>query len=582
MSVADFSEPSQNADSVDTSFAVCGPQKNSNISQTSESSNSQKIDFGWLVIGLILPLAAMLPLTYLLAKELWTNLAFRFFPIAIVVGFVLWRTCNFGRPSVAREWIAKGVLLLGLLISIWGTYLMSTHRIHLAWIAILFSWSLGAFGGTAWTRVAAISSLFAATMIPPWELGEMLSHFLESISAWLCSGFLDAISIPNLVENRILQVEGLQVSTFKACGDAGSVFAVLAFGLAMVVIRRRSFLIAVLVSISAILCFVLGNFVRLLAISIAQNNYLVDLTQGNSQWILGLLVFCLTSTLLIFLEELLAAFFAPIGSNVKIGFLGMMIESCLSWPFRKNSVENTNPPTPIAKVGSVALIMVCAVSLAMGGLSAWVVLKLDRSAAVGLNLLPLSNVLPGRDGLPDALGSLKKTAYSVDLPKSESTKGQCSHLWQFGDQETQAVITLKFPFNDWYSMSPIFEMSGWKVIDTKQYRIEQPAAWTVEELKMKNRFGITGYAWYGFFDESGQPISYSIASNQVQQATIFTMLKPSAPSENAFNRTFLVQLFFETGKELSDGEAKERRALFIEIFERIRQQSLSALVMIDP
>jgi hypothetical protein len=45
-------------------------------------------------------------------------------------------------------------------------------------------------------------------------------------------------------------------------------------------------------------------------------------------------------------------------------------------------------------------------------------------------------------------------------------------------------------------------------------------------------------------------------------------------------RRFRVRLFLETGREISDEESKQYQAFFLDIFERIRVQSMPALSLI--
>jgi len=233
--------------------------------------------------GLVLPVIAMAPVLFLTAQQLWNQLPFRFFPLSIAAGVAyLVFTCEYRRASPVRSILSTILLMCGMAIAVWGMYFLSPSRVHLALIVVVFGWALGACGGTAWTRVFAICLLFAVTFPLPRGLSTLISHSLQAVAAWVCSGFLEAVSIPNVLEYSVLRVEGKQLLVHEVCRDAGSCFALLAFAFAWLTYWRRTFLVALLVSLSVFFWSMLGDFVRLLLISIAVQTHWMDLTIGYS------------------------------------------------------------------------------------------------------------------------------------------------------------------------------------------------------------------------------------------------------------------------------------------------------------
>ena len=184
-------------------------------------------------VGLILPIIAMAPVLFLTAQDLWKQMPFRFFPLSIAVGVAyLGFTCEYRQASRLRSIFSALILICGMAIAVWGVYLLSTSRVHLALIVVVFGWALGACGGTAWTRVFAICLLFAVTLPLPRGLSTFISHSLQAAAAWACSGFLEAVSIPNVLEYSVLRVGGKQLLVHEVCHDAASCFALLAFAFA--------------------------------------------------------------------------------------------------------------------------------------------------------------------------------------------------------------------------------------------------------------------------------------------------------------------------------------------------------------
>ena len=78
-----------------------------------------------------------------------------------------------------------------------------------------------------------------------------------------------------------------------------------------------------------------------------------------------------------------------------------------------------------------------------------------------------------------------------------------------------------------------------------------------------------------FFDENGSPTARANDSEGTSRTNILTSLKKK-PSEGLVT-CFQVQLFLESGKELNEAEIEQNRKLFFEVYERIRQQSVTAL-----
>ena len=162
----------------------------------------------WLLLGLLLPLLSMIPFLYLQGKRLIVQQSFLFFPLTTAIGvWLLVRTCDYRPASRLRARLAVILICCGMGLTVLGIFLVSPWIVQVAMVVVIFAWSLRAFGGSEWTRVVAICSLFAVSVPLPSGLDGRINLRLQSVSSWACSGFLDAISVPNIVEGNVLQIQ---------------------------------------------------------------------------------------------------------------------------------------------------------------------------------------------------------------------------------------------------------------------------------------------------------------------------------------------------------------------------------------
>ncbi len=522
--------------------------------------------------GLILPVIAMAPVLFLTAQQLWKQLPFRFFPLSIAVGVAyLVFTCEYRRASRIRSILSALLLICGIAIAFWGVYFLSTSRVHLALIVVVFGWALGACGGTAWTRVFAICLLFAVTFPLPRGLSTSISHSLQAAAAWVCSGFLEAVSIPNVLEYSVLRVEGKQLLVHEVCRDAASCFALLAFAFAWLAYWRRTFLVALVVSLSVFFWSMLGDFVRLLLISIALQEDWMDLNSGYSALILSCVVFGLNVACVIAFDFSMAAFLAPIEAEHVSSTAHRVYRWCVKWP--------SSSPIPVT-VGSSKtsnhLGLVAVFSLfcgAIGLASMWV---LFIGPQPNNELLAMSRgqaeALVAEDVFPEQLGNLKRINYAFETRPEGSVLSQYSHAWQFDAGDTRVLASLDFP-NPWNSPLNVYQFMGWKIEESRDIEMNTDVPWTIEATRMANRFGVTANAWSASFNELGEPLQDEVP---LPRATIVSLLRGDRSSEIVPSTHFQFRLFFETGKELSQTQFEQYQALFVEMFDRIRQQILAS------
>lgn len=128
-------------------------------------------------------------------------------------------------------------------------------------------------------------------------------------------------------------------------------------------------------------------------------------------------------------------------------------------------------------------------------------------------------------------------------------------------------------------MVDAYKISGWEIEKAFKETQDATGPWTLEQVSMRNSFGIRAYSWDAYFDQAGNPIGEELPQEQKSRDTLPSMLRNERTAEIA-QRRFRVRLFLETGREISDEESKQYQAFFLEIFERIRVQSMPALSLI--
>lgn len=560
--------------------AELGVRSDTNIlSGDSISGEAERLDLAqkkslqiWLWMGLVLPLLSMVPLLYEQANSLIANRSHLFFPLSTLIGaWLLYRTCVQRPTGIHRGRIAVGLIWIGMGLAILGIYFFSPWIVHVASVIVVFGWSLGAFGRSSWTRIAAICSLFAVSVPLPSGLDVQFNGRLQSIASWATNGFLDAISVPNIIEGNILQIQDKKISIPIVCGGAESVFALMAIGLAIVVSRRCSLLVSLLTILSVPLCSVLGNVFRLIAIAIGFEYLDTDLSTGSGYIATSLVVFAISVACVLLLHISAQAIFDPILERAGTNNLTKFYQWVAAWPQTEQSLSDPNP----WRARFVFLMVPSLACFIFGSLSAYAIFSSEKAktSSIAMNEEQAAS-LPSQSAFPVQFGSLRMTGYNPTTQSAADRITRYSHQWKFDDSGNQIFVTLDFPFDGWRPVSAGYQSSGWKIIDTKPVVIPPERggeAWTAEEFSMQNQYGLFGFVWYAFFDNNGVPIKR--ANDKVGSSRINLLARLQKSPSVQLPLSFQVQLFLESGRELNESELASNRQLFFEVFERLRQQS---------
>ena len=531
----------------------------------------------WLVFALVVPMICMAPLLFAQSKRLISEQTFLFFPLSIAIGIgFLVRTCAYRPASFRRARLSEFLYLIGVGLLVVGIFWYSPLIVQFAAIVVLLAWSLGAFGGSSWTRIVAICSLFAVTAPLPSGFDSRIAIWLQSISSWACNGFLDAISIPNILEGDSLQVGAMKISVSGVCGGADSLNALIAAVLAVVVYRRSTLLVGVLTIATAPVVLVIGNIVRLLAIAIGMEYFGIDLSTGIGHIAIATAVFGAVLVCMLLFHFAIDALVEPIADLETKNILTQWFIRFSSWP--QEATSNTDH----AILGSektwspsfLVLGLCCLACALFGSLSVYALFfSVDNNDALQSFTVERAAAFPSKDALPDELNGIRMIGFDTNTNRQGNSEGKFSHAWKFDDRGNQIFVSLDFPFRGWRRLREGYQSFGWKIIDTKESEqlTTGGTVMAIDEFKMQNQYGLLGFVWYAFFDEHGIPIERSTASKQPSRKNIFSMFQNDHNEEPPVS--FQVQVFFESGRELNKVEMERNRNLFSEIFERIRQES---------
>ncbi len=541
----------------------------------------------WLFMGLIVPLFSMSSFLVLQGRRLIEQQSLLYFPLAIALGiWLLVRTCDYRPASIARARIAVFLVWCGIGFSVLGTYLYSPWIVQFAAVVVASAWSLAAFGGSHWTRIIAICSLFAISIPLPSGQDMQLNFRLQAISISACSGFLDAIGVPHIVEGNVLQIADTKVLGSEVCGGADSIYAFTAIGLGFIVLRRCSLLAGLMTLVSIPVFFVFGNFVRLSVIAIGIEKMDSNFTTGLGFIAVAMMVSILSVVALLLWYVSIVAILEPISVDREQNKLSMFYQWLTAWPQTNKDIlpagqmesQSTNPwgKATTWRPSFVTMVIPSLVCLMVGTISAYVVFFTANDVVFTGVSDEKAAGFPSQEAFPDQFGSLRKISFTSTTQTTTDPRGRYSHAWKFDDRGNQVFAALVFPFPRWHPLWTGYQAAGWKIIEINPVTIPNDAEkWTVEEFKMQNQYGLFGYVWYAFFDENGIPVERPIEVNPSTRVNIFARLQNKHRVE--LPKSYRVQVLFESGRELTEPEIERNRTLFFELFERIRQQSDSAL-----
>ncbi|MEO8270063.1 MAG: archaeosortase/exosortase family protein, partial [Aureliella sp.] len=208
-----------------------------------------------------LSLLGSLPLAIVYACDLWFRSDYRFFPLLVLVPFLLpvWRgakpaeTAAGSRQSsndIPRRPISLALWFVSGLSAIWASLLFSPWlamlAISLSWVA----WMLMRMCQTPWPRLLNWTlPLLVLLMLPLGERSDPLPSFSSSVT-YASSNLLDLIGIAHLPAEQTLQLSRGRYDVATACRGLGNPYLLLTLTVLICMNTRCSLSLGLLVLIS--------------------------------------------------------------------------------------------------------------------------------------------------------------------------------------------------------------------------------------------------------------------------------------------------------------------------------------------
>jgi hypothetical protein len=350
-------------------------------------------------------------------------------------------------------------------------------------------------------------------------------------------------------------------------------------------VKRSKLVVGLLTFSSVVLWAGIGNLIRLSTIAITLHYLGIDLSSGAKHTILGFLVFLLVSTGLALTHYFVNALCQPV-RNYSDGLVNSnawnkIFDGIVNWPSNVDrrkirSQTNTVPEgaTVVRLRFSKLWFALSAVLLLWSVPSAVTVLRSLTSITKSRLTVSEAAKFPGEESMPNDLGIWHRAAFRQEVRSTKSSFGEFSNVWEYRKPDSGFVVSLDFPFRGWHPLWDCYEMTGWKRLSSNIVRTEsgdKSVAWPYAEVVLENDIGTYAYLWFSFFDENGQPFIFQeeeTVSKSPDLLSRFTWNLNSfvrAKGEAVEPITYQVQMFCESGQNLSEPDRKQMRDLFLSL-----------------
>lgn len=576
----------------------------------------------WDIWVLVVPLIAMSPLLLIQFQKLMNRPERQFFPILVAIALYFPIRHLISVHGQQEEAVTRGrlnwtigIFAFSVLTFLIGAWVFSPWLAHLAALGIFLVWVLGRCASVPWSTAAAWTGLLMVTLPLPFGRDEGLVNWLQRSSSAACGYALDALMVPHMRNANIIEIKGIQLFVEEACSGIGSMYALLAAAALLLLINRRSFLCSLLVLASVPVWAMMGNFVRLLTIALAQEYFQRDLSHGLDHELLGVMTFALAAMGLWMTEWLLAGFMQPFPpSSPEFNFVFQTLNAVLCWPERDplsliDEIEDETPQerelrqardrarreAEDAKIARVELWqqkpvrliaqLASAIMLAFGVLPAIVVSREVSPSMLSFGLTEYSKEqlakLPNKESLPPSLGEWKLVNFAAETRSTASALGAHSLIWEYRKQEQRFLISMDFPFRGYHPLEVCYGNSGWNRSYVLAVSDPSESKWDWREFSMDNQFGSRGFVCYSMLTEECEPFANVIASDVNINITgrLRELLGPTtmrtAPVFDPL--CYQIQIVCESGRKLTDEELEDLRQQFFAARELLREKIKQAL-----
>lgn len=565
----------------------------------------------WDIWAGLLPLLAISPMLFFQMQSLWSRTHMQFFPLAIAaVAFLTYGGLRGGESThPVRRWTALAILALATILYVFGVWEFSPWLGQLSAILVFFAWALGRCGNTRWTSIAAWTALLLTTLPLPLNKDTQLIQWLQKTSSWACGKACDALAIPNLRLANVVQIRGQELFVEEACSGIGSLYALLAVAMLLLILNQRSFLVSLFALLSVLVWASVGNFIRLMAIVVAQEYYQHDLSHGTDHDILGLLTFLIAAGCFWLTEGFLAKMLQPVPiADADFGAVFSWFNTALSWPARDPSLDivpededdrreflrmraeyearkkKYQPMVWTDKRWVYRSVLAFAAIMLMVGLAPAMVVARGGVAAISFGLPTIRGekleAFPDEEALPPEVGEFRRVGYHREARSAASNFGENSLIWHYAWQNQLVAVSLDFPFDSWHPLSVCYRNAGWNIQGQEVFDGDAgDEVWPWEEIEMSNPLGGRGYVYFCAFTEDMAPFTdvpgAGVSDRLAAGAGIVGALT-GAPKQ-AVKATYQIQMYFEAGGELPRAERRQLRERFLELREILKSAAEPAI-----
>jgi exosortase len=422
----------------------------------------------WPAAGTVAVIAlAHLALVAMQSRLSWEHPHYRFFPIAMLgAGLLVARDGRrLGRlepgpdrravPLLAVAWALLAVACL------LGSPWLGSVAAMVAALAVA-----DAIGGAPLLRaVLPAWVLLCLTIPPPLGLDEMLIARLQTAATSWSSRVLDLLGVFHAREGHVIRLADRRLLIEEACSGVHSLFAVLAGTTFLAIWARRSTGRTIALVVAAVGWVVLGNTLRIVAVTHLAARWQIDATTGWVHEALGVAVFALALGLTASTDALLSIF----------GDVRRLLRA------RERAMTMSLDAIPPASEPIIVSIPTRLPDLRRTWLGSW---RLAASYGVLLAVQPLllrplleDYFLPGSvvasrllalraDDLPASSGPFVREGFRTSRRDLMNNIGRFSQTWSYRWGRRAVAVSVDGPFLGWHDLSACYFGQGWTTPET--------------------------------------------------------------------------------------------------------------------
>jgi exosortase len=482
----------------------------------------------WLTMAFGVLMISYGPLLWMFFDQQWQKPHYQFFPFVIGAFcwllLVRWRdavpavdTTSLKTKSVRFLQITSALLLaFGLAIrSPWFAMISLIVLIAAAFVRLSESRHV--------VNLWGIWILLWLLVPPPRNLDQTLITRLQFVSSRLSSYVLDALNIDHLMDGNTLWLNSKQLFVDEACSGIISMLSIAACAVIYCVVKNRSPLHLVLLTLSSVAWATLINVFRISSIAFALETWGIDWSAGLPHEILSLVVFLVAFLILLCTDQVLIACLSPIrfawnesqGSKIRFGnWLVTAWDTLVSLGLPYDSDKDLPPastvPARAAASSGYRRWIVPAIFAPVAALQGALLVSAFEHSADRLPAVRTAVQL-GLQNMPSTLCGLHRTDFHPYQRGANNIQGKYSRTYLYSsDDGTSYTVSFDFPFPGyWHELTECYVAAGWhplqrEVLSDDTAKSDTPK-WRFVEARFAKSGGQRGCLCFSEFDQFGVP-----------------------------------------------------------------------------